>query len=70
MIEKLLITLQEIVSHQEEEIARLSAELYAQQRDVKLLKAEMAALQAMIKTGMLQDSPMRSPEQETPPPHY
>lgn len=69
-MEKALITLQEIVSHQEEEIARLSAELYAQQRDVMLLKAEVASLQAMVKTAMLQESPLRPHDQETPPPHY
>lgn len=68
--ESSLIVLQELVSHQEEEIARLSAELYAQQKELMVMKTEILSLKTMVKSSLMQDSPIRSVDQETPPPHY
>lgn len=65
-----LITLQEIVSHQQEEITRLSDELYAQQRDTAALRAEIATLRAMLKASAGDSFQIRSQAEETPPPHY
>lgn len=70
MTDSTLITLQEIVSHQQEEITRLSDELYAQQKDILQLRAELASLRAMLKASAGDGFQIRSQAEETPPPHY
>ena len=60
-----IFKLQEIVSHQEQEIERLSDALIAQQKQIDLLKAHMARMETQ-----LQEQGIRRPDEETPPPHY
>lgn len=62
-----IIKLQEIVSHQQEELARLSEELYVQQREI----AELRLLCGNLKTRLEQTEaaqPVQGPEPR--PPHY
>lgn len=65
-----IVALQEIVSHQQEEIARISDELYTQQREITALRNELASLRAVLKASAGDGFQIRSPDQETPPPHY
>ncbi len=65
-----LITLQEMVAHQGREMAALSDELYQQQKEVAALKAELAILRSTVKALKHDDSGIRHPHEETPPPHY
>ncbi len=66
----MMIRLQTIVGHQEEEIASLSKELYAQQKEINTLKKQMAVLIDRFRTlSEAADGPQdKSPE--PPPPHY
>ena len=61
---------QEHIAFQDEEISRLSDELYAQQREIARLRMQLERLEARIKTLANPDSGIRNPEEETPPPHY
>lgn len=69
MVQNDIIKLQEIVSHQQEELARLSDEIFVQQKEI----AELRRLFHKLKTQQEQASadaahPERGPER--PPPHY
>lgn len=64
-----IITLQELIEYQREDIAKLSEELYAQQREVTQLKLlvlklndKIQALESSRAAGDVGDEP--------PPPHY
>jgi len=60
------IALQEELAHQALEISRLSEELYAQQKEIAVLKEQVGDFKEALESGAL----IRSPEEETPPPHY
>lgn len=62
--------MQETLAHQDEEIRRLSDEVYAQQKELAQLKQQFALLQDKFRAALAEDNGMRSPDQETPPPHY
>lgn len=66
-MEDAIIKLQEIVSHQQEELARLSEELYIQQREI----AELRLLCRNLKTRLEQaEAALPAQGPEPPPPHY
>lgn len=65
-----IITLQEVVSHQGEEILRLSDELYVQQKEIAELRSQLMLLQAKLQAAVEEGAGVRSIDQETPPPHY
>lgn len=65
-----IVTLQEITTYQQEEITRLSDELYTQQKEINALRAELASLRAMLKASAGDGFQIRSQAEETPPPHY
>jgi uncharacterized coiled-coil protein SlyX len=69
-VEKDIIILQELVQHHQQEIGSLSDELFVQQKEILALKEEVTLLRGMLKSTLQQISPIRSLEQETPPPHY
>jgi uncharacterized coiled-coil protein SlyX len=69
MTDKAIINLQETVFHQGEDIERLSAELYIQQKKMAELNIQIAKLQAKLK-NMEEGENIRTAEQETKPPHY
>lgn len=65
-----LIALQEMIAHQSREIAALSDELYLQQKALRDCRAAIDVLQARLRQLSSSDSPIRHPDEETPPPHY
>ena len=64
-----IIKLQEIISHQSEDIARLSDEMYTQQKELAELNARLTKITAKLESMQEIDN-IRTPEQESPPPHY
>ncbi len=68
-MEKDLIALQELISHQSDDIARLSDELYAQQKEVAQLKSDLVQLKAEVASAKDQSDSEMSPDDQ-PPPHY
>ena len=74
-MEKILITLQELISHQGEDIERLSHELYRQQKEITQLKNEVSALKnelasAKANTSDYGDSEGDASTDNQRPPHY
>lgn len=69
IMEKDLIALQELVSHQSEDIARLSDELYAQQKEISQLKYDLAQLKTEISSAKEQPESDNSSDAQRPP-HY
>lgn len=65
----MIITLQERIAYQDEEITRLSDELYAQQKDMADLRRELKNIASKIDQGE-SESNIRPVSEETPPPHY
>lgn len=61
-----IITLQEIIAHHEQDIERLSHELYTQQKDIIRLQKIVTGLCEKIET-LSHNLPA---EQDSPPPHY
>ncbi|NRA90525.1 MAG: SlyX family protein [Simkaniaceae bacterium] len=70
-VEKDIISLQELVSHQNEDIARLSDELFAQQKEVAQLKHDLAQLRnELVATKDRLESEFDISTEEQHPPHY
>ena len=69
-MDEMMITLQTIVGHQEEEIANLSQEVYTQQKELNRLKQQMAMVLERFRA--LQEAGEGGQEKnvEPPPPHY
>lgn len=61
-----IIKLQEALYYQGEEIARLSGELIAQQKEI----ARLHELLGKLREGLEEGPGIRSLDEETPPPHY
>lgn len=69
-MEDIIIGLQETLAHQEQEVARMSEELYTQQQEISILRQQIIRLEAKL-IGMIEEGlPTRSIDQEAPPPHY
>lgn len=66
----MIIKLQTIVGHQEEEISNLSKELYVQQKEVSLLKQQVAALIERFRGLRDAGGSVADMGAEPPPPHY
>lgn len=66
---ELVIRLEEQLMHQQAEIQSLSKELFAQQKDIQSLSLHIKRLEQKISI-LDAASPVRSIEEETPPPHY
>ena len=64
-----IIALQETLAHQEQEIVRMSEEIYTQQREIAILRQQVMQLDAKFKE-VIEEIPTRTTEQEAPPPHY
>ena len=69
-MEDIMITLQETISHQGDDIRRLSEELYTQQKEIAFMHEQIARLEARLKHLLPNESNIRPIDQETPPPHY
>jgi uncharacterized coiled-coil protein SlyX len=67
-MDEMMIRLQTIVGHQEEEISNLSNELYTQQKELNALKQQMAVLLERFRS--LPDDGAQDKGMEPPPPHY
>jgi len=64
-----IIKLQEIVSHQQEELARLSDEIFVQQKEIAELHRLFQKLKNQLEQAMTEAAhPDAGPER--PPPHY
>lgn len=61
-----IIKLQEMVSYQQEEISRLSDELFRQQRLMDELRGKLAAFQSQLE----EIGESLNPADDRPPPHY
>jgi uncharacterized coiled-coil protein SlyX len=64
-----IIQLQEIIAHLEHDVSKLSQELYIQQKELAMLRIQVQQLGSQLRTAV-DSSPVRSADQETPPPHY
>ncbi len=61
--------LEEKIAYLEHEVSQLSDELYAQQKEISLLREALERVNETIKNNS-DGSPMRDASEETPPPHY
>lgn len=61
--------LQEAVAHQAKELAQLSDEVYTQQKEITILRQQVRILASRLRAAAGEGA-IRSPEEETPPPHY
>lgn len=68
-MEKTIIQLQEAIFHQGEDMERMSAELYLQQKELSELRTQIAKLNNKIKI-LEEGENIRPLSQETLPPHY
>ena len=68
-MDKAIIKLQEALLHQGEDISRMQDEMYAQQKEIAKLAKEIERLKAKFAASS-DESQIRRPEEETPPPHY
>lgn len=66
----LLLKLQESLCHQGEDIARLSDEVFAQQKEIKALKGELMALKQDLSVSKDQPHSHGTVTEEQRPPHY
>lgn len=69
-MDKIIIQLQEEVSHQGEYIERLNDELYAQQKEIVELRKQLIKLYEKFESSSDDGASIRKLEEETPPPHY
>ena len=69
-MDDMMIRLQTIVGHQEEDIANLSKELYTQQKELNHLKQQMAALIERFRSFADAADSNQDKIPEPPPPHY
>lgn len=69
-MEEMIIKLQTIVGHQDEDIANLSKELYTQQQEIHKLKQQMAALLDRVRSLIDAAESAQDKLPEPPPPHY
>ena len=65
-----MIALQTRLLHQEEDISKLSKELYMQQKELAKLKQQFTALALRFQSLASEESSVRDIKDETPPPHY
>lgn len=69
-MDDMMIRLQTIVGHQEEEISNLSKELYTQQKELQKLKQQMAMLMERLRAFSEAAEGAQDKRPEPPPPHY
>lgn len=68
-MDDIVLKLQEVVAHQQQDLARMSDELYAQQQEINRMAKLLRALQAhVLQQGA--DGAGGDASQEPPPPHY
>ena len=67
-MDKKLQEIQEQAAFMQAEIAQMSEELYAQQKDITVLRMEIAVLTAKLQST--QESGILRPDEDVPPPHY
>jgi len=65
-----IITIQEIISHQGDEIIRMSRELYIQQLEISRLREQMDKINIRLNSSSDGGDGIRPVDQESPPPHY
>jgi uncharacterized coiled-coil protein SlyX len=68
-MDPIIITLQEMLAHQQREIETLSDELYAQQKEIASRRAQMVMLGSKVQT-MEANEGNPTGDREPPPPHY
>jgi len=69
-MDELMIKLQTIIGHQDEDIANLSKELYTQQQELNKLKQQMALLLERFRALLDAGDNTQDKTPEPPPPHY
>lgn len=69
-MEKEIINLQEIVTHQGIEIAELGDVVYSQHKEIEKLKQYIKIVEAKFQAAMDTDSNINQPQDDVPPPHY
>jgi SlyX protein len=67
-MDKKLQDIQEQAAFMQAEIAQMSEELYAQQKDITALRMEIAVLTTKLQST--QESGILRPDEDVPPPHY
>ena len=67
-MDKKLQDIQEQAAFMQAEIAQMSEELYAQQKDIAALRMEIAVLTSKLQGT--QESGILRPDEDVPPPHY
>jgi SlyX protein len=67
-MDKKLQDIQEQAAFMQAEIAQMSEELYAQQKDIAALRMEIAVLTSKLQSA--QESGILRPDEDVPPPHY
>ena len=65
----IIIKIEEVLTHQGEDIARMSEELYTQQKELAALRGQVTKLTDKIKS-LQEEGNIRPVDEETPPPHY
>ena len=65
-----VVKLQELFTHQQEQISGMSAEIYHQQKEISLLQSRVKRLTQKLKDISSEESNIRRVGEETPPPHY
>ena len=67
-MDKKLQEIQEQAAFMQAEIAQMSEELYAQQKDITALRMEIAVLTTKLQST--HESGILRPDEDIPPPHY
>ena len=67
-MDKKLQDIQEQAAFMQAEIAQMSEELYAQQKDIAALRMEITVLTSKLQST--QESGILRPDEDAPPPHY
>ena len=67
-MDKKLHDIQEQAAFMQAEIAQMSEELYAQQKDIAALRMEITVLTSKLQST--QESGILRPDEDVPPPHY
>ncbi len=65
-----IIALQELVAHQTQQIAELSEQVHEQYQQIIVLNKHVALLQQKLASAANEGQGIRTPDEETPPPHY